>query len=54
MTAVDDALALIQPILDRTEGQIGTHSDRCFEYHVGCLAAAVRVALTNPNTQKEN
>lgn len=33
--------ALIQPILDRTEGQIGTHSDTCHEYHVGCLALSV-------------
>lgn len=37
--------ALIAPILARTEGQIGTHSDRCYEYHVGCLAVAVEGLL---------
>lgn len=43
---MSDLLALIQPILDRTEGQIGTHSDRCFEYHVACLAGLVKARLT--------
>lgn len=38
--------ALTQPILDRTEGHIGTHSSRCFEYHVACLAHLVRERLT--------
>jgi hypothetical protein len=37
--------ALIDPILARTEGQIGTHSERCYEYHVGCLAHRVAAVL---------
>jgi len=40
-----DLVALVQPILDRTKDQIGTHSDRCFEYHVACLAGLVRTRL---------
>lgn len=46
MKATNAALVtLVQPILDRTEGQIGTHSDKCYEYHVACLAAVVRHRL---------
>lgn len=37
--------ALVKPIYDRTEGQIGTHSDRCHEYHSGCLAVAVKLTI---------
>lgn len=45
-----ELVALTQPILDRTEGQIGTHSDRCFEYHVACLAGLVQARLTVPSS----
>lgn len=38
---------LTEPVLTRTEGQIGTHSDRCYEYHVECLAAAVDSSLNS-------
>ena len=38
--------AMIAPIIERTKDQIGTHSDRCFEYHVACLAVAVREVLS--------
>jgi hypothetical protein len=38
---------LIAPILARTEGQIGTHSPDCYQYHVGCLAVAVRAAISD-------
>ena len=31
--------------IERTKDQIGTHSDRCYEYHVACLAVAVRDRL---------
>lgn len=48
--------ALVQPILDRTEGQIGTHSDKCYEYHVACLAAVVshRVSIRNSSSERES
>lgn len=34
--------ALVGPILERTKDHIGTHYDGCYEFHVGCLAAAVQ------------
>lgn len=39
-------LTMVQPIIARTEGQIGTHSDRCYEYHVACLAVIVKDLLS--------
>ena len=44
---VDRTLALIAPIIERTEGQIGTHSPSCHEYHVACLASRISEIL-NP------
>lgn len=32
---------LIAPILERTKGEVGTHSPSCYEYHVACLAARI-------------
>ena len=40
-------IALTDPIIARTEGQIGTHSLDCYQYHVGCLAFAVRAAISD-------
>jgi hypothetical protein len=45
---IDTALALMAPIIERGKGQIGTHSDLCHEYHVGCLAVRVSADLTTP------
>jgi len=41
-----ELLALVDPIIERIDpDQIGTHSDRCHEYHVDCLALAVRARI---------
>lgn len=37
----DDVKAVAKEILDRTEGQIGTHSTDCHKYHLACFAAFV-------------
>lgn len=37
----DDVKAVAQKILDRTKGQIGTHSMDCYMYHLPCFASYV-------------
>lgn len=41
----DDVKTVAQEILDRAEGQIGTHSTDCHKYHLACFAAFVADAL---------
>lgn len=41
----DEVKAVAKEILDRTEGQIGTHSTDCHKYHLACFAAFVADAL---------
>jgi hypothetical protein len=45
---IERLLTLVNPIVEAGKGQIGTHSDRCFEYHHGCLAVLVQSLLTEP------
>lgn len=42
LDVLDSLLELVQPIIERNEGRISTHSDKCYEYHVACLAVAIR------------
>lgn len=45
---MSDVKAVAQEILDRTEGQIGTHSTDCHKYHLACFAAFVMHELEAP------
>ena len=41
--------AVAQEIVDRTAGQISTHYDDCYKYHLSCFAVFVLQELGDNN-----
>lgn len=38
---LEELRTLVEPIIDRSKDQVGTHYPNCHEYHVACLAVLV-------------